>query len=147
MNTPLHLLDRRAFFQRSGLGLGALALGSLLGESFGAAVNPLAAKRPHFAPKAKRVIYLHMIGAPSQLDLYDAKPELLKRDGEKCPDSLLKGKRFAFIGGEMRLSGSRFKFDQHGKSGQQLSELLPGLAGVAPERWSRPTARGVPTHT
>ncbi len=131
MNTPLHLLDRRAFFQRSGLGLGALALGSLLGESFGAAVNPLAAKRPHFAPKAKRVIYLHMIGAPSQLDLYDAKPELLKRDGEKCPDSLLKGKRFAFIGGEMRLSGSRFKFDQHGKSGQQLSELLPGLAGVA----------------
>ena len=131
MNTPLHLLDRRAFFQRSGLGIGALALSSLLGESFGATVNPLAAKRPHFAPKAKRVIYLHMIGAPSQLDLYDAKPELMKRDGEKCPDSLLKGKRFAFIGGEMKLSGSRFKFDQHGKSGQQLSELLPGLAGVA----------------
>src|SRR5476651_1841108 len=102
VNTPLHLLDRRAFFQRSGLGLGALALSSLLGESFGAAVNPLAAKRTHFALKAKRVIYLHLIGAPSQLDLYDAKPELMKRDGEKCPDSLLKGKRFAFIGGEMK---------------------------------------------
>ena len=131
MNTPLHLLDRRAFFQRSGLGIGALALGSLLGESFSATADPVAAKRPHFAPRAKRVIYLHMIGAPSQLDLFDSKPELVKRDGETCPDSLLKGKRFAFIGGEMKLAGSRFKFDQHGKSGQQLSELLPGLAGVA----------------
>ncbi|MEO6784672.1 MAG: DUF1501 domain-containing protein [Chthoniobacteraceae bacterium] len=132
MNTPLHLLDRRAFFQRSGLGLGALALSSLLGESFAApAANPLAARPPHFAPRAKRVIYLHMIGAPSQLDLFDAKPELVKRDGETCPDSLLKGRRFAFIGGEKRLAGSRFKFDPRGQSGQQLSELLPGLAGVA----------------
>ena len=134
MNTPLHLLDRRAFFQRGGLGLGALALGSLLGESFaGPAANPLAARRPHFAARAKRVIYLHMIGAPSQLDLFDPKPELVKRDGETCPDSLLKGKRFAFIGGEMKLAGSRFKFDRHGQSGQQLSELLPGLSGVADE--------------
>ena len=134
MNSQLHLLDRRAFFQRSGLGLGGLALGSLLRESFATAPpNPLAPRPPHFAAKAKRVIYLHMIGAPSQLDLFDPKPELVKRDGEKCPDSLLAGKRFAFIGGEMKLAGSRFRFAPRAQSGQQMSELLPHLAHVADE--------------
>lgn len=118
--------SRRTFFQQGGLGLGSLALfGLLQGEAAGSALQP------HFAPRAKHVIYLHMIGAPSQLDLFDAKPELVKRDGEPCPESLLAGKRFAFIGNEKRLSGSRFKFAQHGKSGQQLSELLPNLAKVA----------------
>src|SRR5665213_3421919 len=101
-----HLLHRRHFFQRTGLGLGALALGSLLREASAASENPLAPKPPHFAPRAKRVIYLHMIGAPSQLDLFDPKPELAKRDGEACPESLLKGRRFAFIGGKMSLAGS-----------------------------------------
>lgn len=127
-----HLIQRRHFFQKTGLGIGALALGSLLREATAATTeNPLAPKQPHFAPKAKRVIYLHMIGAPSQLDLFDPKPELVKRDGEKCPDSLLAGKRFAFIGGEMKLSGSKFNFGPHGQSGQTLSELLPNLARVA----------------
>jgi hypothetical protein len=132
MTSHLELLHRRAFFRQSGLGIGALALGSLLRQaSAGLAENPLAARVPHFAPTAKRVIFLHMIGAPSQLDLFDSKPELVKRDGEKCPDSLLKGKRFAFIGGEMKLSGSKFKFASHGQSGQVMSELLPNLARVA----------------
>lgn len=129
--TYSHLIHRRHFFQRAGLGIGALALGSLLRDAAAETVNPLAIKAPHFAPKAKRVIYLHMIGAPSQLDLFDPKPELVKRDGEKCPESLLAGKRFAFIGGEMKLSGSHFNFATHGQSGQTLSELLPNLARVA----------------
>jgi len=125
-------LDRRAFFQRSGFSLGGLALGSLLANNApGATANPLASKRPMFAPRARRVIYLHMIGAPSQLDLFDHKPELVKRDGEDCPESLLKGRRFAFIGGKMQLAGSKFKFAKHGRSGQELSENLPHLAKVA----------------
>src|SRR6185503_990513 len=97
------------------------------------AADPLAPKKPHFAPKAKRVIYLHMIGAPSHLDLFDHKPELNKRDGQECPAELLAGRRFAFIGGKMTLAGSRYKFTRHGKSGLELSELLPHLAAVADE--------------
>src|SRR6185437_13027377 len=92
--------SRRQFFQRSGFNLGAIALGSLLSTDSQAATSasdPLAPHRPHFKPRAKRIIYLHMIGAPSQLDMFDPKPELVKRDGQSCPDELLKGKRFAFI--------------------------------------------------
>ena len=84
-----------------------------------------------FAPRAKRVIFLHMIGAPSQLDLFENKPELLKRDGQDCPESLLKGRRFAFIGGRMQLAGSKFSFAKHGRSEQEMSNLLPHLAKVA----------------
>jgi hypothetical protein len=79
------------------------------------------------------VIYLHMIGAPSQLDLFDHKPALVKHDGQPCPESLLKGRRFAFLGGKMTLAGSRFRFARHGKSGQVISELLPLLARQADE--------------
>ncbi|MBS0210092.1 MAG: DUF1501 domain-containing protein [Planctomycetes bacterium] len=128
---------RRAFLQRCGLNLGGWALGTLLaGEAMGATPaaasnDPLAARKPHFTPRAKRVIYLHMIGAPSQLDLFEPKPELVKRDGEVCPEELLKGRRFAFIGGQMTLAGSQFKFQQHGQAGHTLSELLPNLAGEA----------------
>jgi len=130
--THLGLITRRQFFLRSGLTLGSLALSTLLRETFGAApTNPLAPKNPMFKVRAKRVIYLHMIGAPSQLDLFDHKPELAKRDGEECPESLLKGRRFAFIGGKMQLAGTKFKFSQHGRSGQEMSELLPHLAKVA----------------
>ncbi|QDU27898.1 hypothetical protein ETAA8_29890 [Anatilimnocola aggregata] len=125
----LKLTDRRSFFQRGGLSLGALALCNLLQ----AAPESAAGKQPHFAPRAKRVIYLHMIGAPSQLDLFDAKPELVRRNGEACPESLLAGKRFAFLGAEKKLSGSKFKFAPHGESGQQMSELLPNLAKMADE--------------
>ena len=127
MITGTEFLDvsRRDFFRKSGLTLGTAALGSLLErESFGA-------MRPHFAPKAKHVIYLHMIGAASQLDLFDYKPVLQQHDGQKCPDELLKGKRFAFIGGEMTLAGTEFKFQKHGQSGAELSELLPHLGTVA----------------
>jgi len=127
----LATLNRRQFIKRSGFGVGAVALSSLLrGEAFGA-VNPLALHQPHFAPKAKHVIYLHMIGAPSQLDMFDYKPTLQKLDGQDCPESLTKGKRFAFIGDNLKLSGTKFKFSQHGKSGQSISELLPFLGKVA----------------
>ncbi|MFA6546907.1 MAG: DUF1501 domain-containing protein [Limisphaerales bacterium] len=130
--THLDLIQRRTFFQRAGFGLGSMALASLLrGESPAAPVSPLASKHPMFAPRAKRVIFLHMIGAPSQLDLFEHKPELNKLDGQDCPESLLKGRRFAFIGGKMQLAGSKYKFARHGRSGQEMSELLPHLAKVA----------------
>ncbi|MEQ1859803.1 MAG: DUF1501 domain-containing protein [Chthoniobacteraceae bacterium] len=134
MNPIDHVLatqSRRQFFRRSGVTLGSAALANLLRESASAVTNPLAAKLPHFAPKAKNVIYLHMIGAPSQLDLFEDKPGLRLRDGEDCPEELLAGKRFAFIGGRMKLAGSKFKFAQHGQSGQVFSELLPHLSTVA----------------
>jgi hypothetical protein len=120
---------RRQFLRRGGLALGAAALASLLeGEAPTRASN-----RPMFPARAKHVIYLHMIGAPSQLDLFSEKPELVRRDGEECPESFLKGRRFAFIGGKMTLAGSPFKFHRHGASGQVLSELLPHLGQVADE--------------
>ncbi len=130
-------LSRRQFLQGTGVNLGAFALSSLLAESVAgspgprASADPLAARPSRFAPKAKHVIYLHMIGAPSQLDLFDYKPKLVERDGQACSAELLKGKRFAFIGGEMTLAGSQFRFQQCGESGQQISELLPHLATVA----------------
>jgi hypothetical protein len=134
----LQQVTRRELFRRSGLNLGALALGGLLAEGRSAqgaagADNPLAPRPPHFAPRAKHVIYLHMIGAPSQLDLFDYKPTLARHDGEKCPEELTNGKRFAFIGGELTLAGSQYKFTRHGHSGQEISELLPHLADVADE--------------
>lgn len=133
MLTHPSAVNRRSFFQRTGLSLGAASLSVLLHEATAAAESGLELPRPHFAPRAKSVIYLHMIGAPSQLDLFDGKPELVQRDGEPCPESLLAGRRFAFIGDEKRLSGSRFHFRQHGESGQWISELLPNLASVADE--------------
>jgi hypothetical protein len=123
---PPERLCRRAFLRSSGLGLGAAALGSLLaqGRSHAAA---------HFAPRARHVIYLHMIGAPSQLDLFDPKPDLTRHDGQPCPERLLEGKQFAFIGGEMTLAASPFRFTRRGQSGHEISELLPHLATVADE--------------
>ena len=125
MNTDFLHVSRRDFFRKSGFSLGTAALGSLLARESQATLQP------HFAPKAKHVIYLHMIGAPSQLDLFDYKPVLKQHDGQKCPDDLIKGKRFAFIGGEMTLAGSEFQFRRHGQSGAELSELLPHLGSVA----------------
>jgi hypothetical protein len=132
-------ITRRAFLQRSGLGLGAMALSALLTESLfaadvsGAARNPLAPRAPHFSPRAKRVIYLHMVGAPSQLDLFDYKPDLLKHDGKPCPDDFIKGKRFAFLRGHPNIAASRQEFQRHGRSGAEMSQLLPHLAKVADE--------------
>ena len=129
---------RRTFLSRSGLALGATAAGLMLADETSArgadvprsAKNPLAPKQPHFTPRAKSIIYLHMIGAPSQLDLFESKPKLNELDGEVCPASLIEGKDFAFIGGEMRLAGSQYKFQQHGESGQTVSELLPHFAKI-----------------
>ncbi len=130
-------LTRRWFFKECGVGLGAIALGSLLSRDQllaadkSAGVNPLAPKQPHFAPKAKRVIFLFMAGAPSHLELFDYKPELAKWDGKLPPAELLKGYRAAFINPNSTLLGPKFKFARHGQSGAELSELLPHLAGVA----------------
>src|SRR5205807_8944281 len=110
---------RRHFLQSASLGLGGLALAELGGSARADAPvipadNPLAPRRPHFAPKAKRVIYLHMSGAPPHLDLLDNKPELVKHDGENCPDQFLKGKRFAFTSGVPKLLGTKQPFKQRG---------------------------------
>jgi hypothetical protein len=133
----LQTQSRRQFLHGSGIGLGAIALRSLLESTVSAsspdlaASNPLAPRLPHFAPKATNVIYLHMIGAPSQLDLFDHKPKLVEHDGRTCPRELLEGKRFAFIGDDMKLAGTRYKFARHGQCGHEISELLPHLSTVA----------------
>ncbi|MFM9032288.1 MAG: DUF1501 domain-containing protein, partial [Opitutaceae bacterium] len=124
-------LTRRAFLHRSGVGLGAMALGGLLSHSLAGADGR--ARPTHFAPRAKRVIYLHMVGAPSQLDLFDHKPALERHDGKPAPDEFIKGKRFAFLRGHPSIAASRFAFRRHGASGAEISELLPHLAGVADE--------------
>jgi len=125
--------SRRQFFRCGALSLGSIALASLLHEdTYGAGKPGLLPRRTHFAPKAKRVIYLHMIGAPSQLDMWDYKPELQKWSGKPCPPSLLKGRRFAMInGGEMSLIGTPWSFDRYGQSGMEISELLPHMRAVA----------------
>jgi hypothetical protein len=93
--------------------------------------NPLLPKLPHFAPKAKRVIYLHLTGSPPHLDLWDHKPELVKRDGQECPDEYIKGKKFAFTSGTPKLMGSPRTFKQYGKNGLWMSDAIPHLHGVA----------------
>ena len=133
----LHLQTRRHFLKDSSLGLGALALSSLVTSEITAApedvVNPLAPRRPHFAPKARQVIYLHLTGSPPHLDLFDYKPELVKRNGQPCPESFTKGKRFAFTTGTPKLLGTPRKFARHGKGGVWLSDAVPNLHGVADE--------------
>jgi hypothetical protein len=124
-------ISRRWFLKECGLGLGAIALRSLLGEqTLAASLNPLAAKAPPFEAKAKRVIYLFMAGAPSHLELFDYKPQLAKFNGTLPPADLLKDYRAAFINPQSKLLGPKFKFAQHGQSGAELSELLPHLAEV-----------------
>jgi hypothetical protein len=133
----LQLQTRRHFLKSCQFGLGSLALSSLLAEDAaaapGAAVNPLAPKKPHFAPKAKRVIYLHLTGSPPHLDLYDYKPELVKFDGKPCPEEFTKGKQFAFTTGTPKLLGTPRKFAQYGKGGVWLSDAVSRLHDVADE--------------
>src|SRR6266851_6433439 len=127
------LLDitRRHFFGQTGFGIGTLALSALLGDRpLAAETNPLAPKKPQFAPKAKSIIFLFMAGAPSQLDLFDYKPKLNQYDGQPCPEELIKGERFAFIKGVPKLLGSPHVFGKHGQSGAELSNLLPQLGTV-----------------
>lgn len=130
------LLPRRHFLQHSGLGLGGLALAEMLGGHQAPAVEPAQAIRglPHFAAKAKRVIYLFMSGGPSQLDLLDYKPELIKRHGEQLPDSVRGGQRLTGMSGNQSsipMVGSPFKFSQHGPAGAWFGEHLPNTAEVA----------------
>ena len=121
-------VTRRHFLRTAGTGLGAIALASMgVKPALG---DPLAPKRPHFAPRAKRVIFLHMAGGPSSLELFDYKPDLVRLDGELCPDSLLEGKRFAFIRGVPKMLGPQATFGQHGESGAWVSNHLPHLAQV-----------------
>ncbi len=119
-------IARRWFLQQCGVGLGAMALGQLLGAS----ENPLAPRQPHFAPRAKNVIFLFMAGGPSHLELFDYKPQLAKFDGTLPPAELLKGYRAAFINPNSKLLGPKFKFAKYGQSSAELSELLPHLAKV-----------------
>ncbi len=147
--SPLHLLQadhllrrtRRQFFRDCGLGLGTLALASAGNPRLFAAdppaptlpADPVAPRPPHFAPRAQRVIYLHMAGAPSQLDLFDHKPKLVQLNNQSVPEDIIKNERFAFIKGVPRLLGTPHQFQKHGRSGQEISNVLPHLAKVADE--------------
>lgn len=128
---------RRWFLEQCGVGLGAIALSSLLNEGRGAAQettavrDPLAVRPPDFEPKIKNIIYLFMAGGPSQYETFDNKPTLAKFDGTLPPPELLEGYRAAFIDPNSKLLGPKFKFAKHGRSGAEISELLPHLAGVA----------------
>ena len=127
---------RRNFLTGSGVGLGSIALANMLAEDARAAESPdhgiLGA--PHFAPKAKRVIYLFMSGAPSQLDLLDYKPMLNRMNGQQLPDSVRGTQRLTGMSGNQSsipLVGSPFQFAQHGQGGAWFSELLPHTASIA----------------
>ena len=124
------LKTRRHFFRDCQMGIGAMALSSMLADESGASAvpAPLAPRKPHFEPKAKSVIFLHMAGSPPNLDLFDYKPELIKRTGEECPDEFLAGRKFAFTSGTPKLLGTPRKFQQYGESGTWLSDALPQLS-------------------
>jgi len=134
MNSPAPArIARRHFLHDCGVGLGKMALASLLTQAFSPAARAdglLAPRPPHFPAKAKRVIHLFMAGAPSQLDLFDYKPELTKLEGQPLPASVIGGQRYAFIRPDAAVMGPRFKFARHGQSGIELSEMLPHLAKI-----------------
>ena len=144
--TALKAVTRRHFLLDCVAGVGTLALGSMLGGCFGGhsgarpgsgkagdMLHGAAARIPHFPARAKHVIYLHMAGAPSQLELFDYKPELQKLHNQLCPQSLLEGKKFAFIRGTPKMLGPQAAFRQHGASGAWVSELLPHFSTVVDE--------------
>jgi len=132
---------RRHFFRECGIGVGKIALAGLLSDAFtpssfgspGDAHNSLTPRSPHFAPKARRVIHVFMAGAPSQLDLFDAKPALTRLEGKPLPPSVIGGQRYAFIRPDAAVLGPRFKFARYGQCGAELSEMLPHLAQVVDE--------------
>ena len=136
-HSQLEHLTRRHFLSKCSTGLGAMWLAGTAGRAWGTSetsikdpANPLAPAMPHFAAKAKRVIYLHMAGAPSQHELFDYKPELLKLNGQECPKEFLEGKQFAFIQGVPKMLGPQFAFQQYGQSGAWLSDRLPHFSSV-----------------
>jgi hypothetical protein len=137
----LREITRRQLFQDCGVGIGKIALASLLvgaQNAFArpvvnqatAMANPMIPKKPHFAAKAKRVIYIFMAGAPSQLDLFSNKPMLVKFDGQPIPPSFTKGQRYAFIEPNAALMSSRYAYSRHGQCGAELSEMLPHLSSI-----------------
>jgi hypothetical protein len=130
-----HTTRRQFLNGASQFSLGAIALKALGGQpahaAAGAVENPLSARRPQFPAKAKRVIYLHMSGAPPHLDLFDYKPELVKHDGEDCPASVLEGRRFAFTTGVPKLMGTPRSFAQYGGAGMWMSDAVPNFHGLA----------------
>jgi hypothetical protein len=130
----LEQVTRRYFLRQSALGLGAVAMASLECDgAVGPAVSPLAPRMPPLEGRAKRVIYLHMSGAPPHLDLFDYKPDLVKLNGQPCPDEYLKGKRFAFTTGVPKLLGTPRTFARHGDGGIWMSDAIPNLHEVADE--------------
>src|SRR5262245_19718598 len=132
----LATLRRRDFLRRAGGGIGTIALASLLAEEGRAAdsapqPNPFAPKPPHFPAKAKNVIFLYMEGAPSQLDLFDPKPELQRRHGQPLPPSMTKDLKLAFIKPNAKVLGSPRTFSRHGQSGAEFSDFLPAWEPIA----------------
>ena len=130
---------RRHFFSRCSIGLGSIALSTLINKdnAKAEAPNPFLPNKPHFLPKAKNVIYMFMGGGPSQFELFDWKPELAKRHGENIPDEFVKGKRFAFMNSSFKqnnkLLGPIKKFNQYGQSGMWFSHNIPNIAKIADE--------------
>ena len=127
----LEYLTRRHFLRKCATGMGAIWLASQ--QQGHAAVRPAAESSidmPHFPPRVRRVIFLHMIGAPSQLELFDYRPELLRYDGKDCPQAYLEGQRFAFIQGTPQMLGPQFPFQQHGESGAWITDRLPHFSRV-----------------
>ncbi|MEQ9379270.1 MAG: DUF1501 domain-containing protein, partial [Pirellulales bacterium] len=132
---------RRHFFRDCGVGVGKIALATLLSQPLARSnvahaeevARPTEPKPPHFRPRAKRVIFLFMAGAPSQLDLFDYKPKLVELEGKPIPPSVIRGQRYAFIQSDAAVLGPRFRFAKHGESGIELSDALPHLAKVVDE--------------
>ena len=136
-HSQLEHLTRRHFLSKCSTGLGAMWLASSAGRAWGASgtlikdpANPLAPDISQFVKKAKRVIYLHMAGAPSQHELFDYKPDLQKLNGQECPKEFLEGKQFAFIQGIPKMLGPQYEFKQHGQSGAWVSDQLPHFTSV-----------------
>ncbi|MCI0458970.1 MAG: DUF1501 domain-containing protein, partial [Gemmataceae bacterium] len=139
--TSLERLNRRTFLGRASLGLGSLALSSLLPARLLAANPPSAIRHPqsrglpglpHFAAKAKRVLFLYMSGGPSHLETFDYKPVLARQDGRPMPESYTRGQPIAQLQGqELRCMGAQFRFRKCGRSGQEISEILPHTATIA----------------
>src|SRR5262245_21331260 len=138
-NYILPPINRRIFLRHSALGLGGIALSNLLArDSASGAPNPFAGilDKPHFEPKAKRIIYLFMAGGPSQLDLFDYKPLLNRMNGQDLPESVRRGQRLTGMSANqavLPLAGSIFRFNQHGQCGAWVSELLPHTAKIVDE--------------
>jgi len=135
----LRVVTRRQFFGRCATGIGSLALASLLKENLLAARttadpalrNSLSALPPHFAPRARRAIYIHMAGSPSQLELFDPKPRLKELNGQPCPESLYKKERFAFIKGVPKMLGATHEFRRYGQCGTEMGNLIPRIGANA----------------